>query len=44
MDVPYTPKTVYQDDYDNREFIRLAGQAGKQLRGQGGPKAMDHQN
>ena len=28
MDVPYTPKTVYQDDYDNREFIALAAQAG----------------
>ena len=28
MDVPYTPKTVYQDDYDNREFLSLAAQAG----------------
>ncbi|KAL5249105.1 hypothetical protein ACHWQZ_G018067 [Mnemiopsis leidyi] len=31
MDVPYTPKTVYQDDYDNREFISLAAQAGLKI-------------
>ena len=28
MDIPYTPKTVYQDEYDNREFISLAAKSG----------------
>ena len=28
IDIPYTPKTVYQDDFDNREFLKLAVHAG----------------